>query len=119
MSKNGGIEIDASQLFENLKKIQKQIEESANYILQVVMTDTETFGKKNAPWTDRTSFARREIYAEIQESNNHRIVGIFGGNANYMKYLEYAHGGKYAIVKHMIEYARSKYRSLISKILKR
>jgi len=117
--KNGvSVNTDVSNVMKNYEKMRAAFLKTSLFTMKVTMHDTENFGKINAPWTDRTGFARGQIFGYVVDSDEKKVIGRFGGNASYMKYLEYANGGKYAIVKSMIEYARIKYKELFTKITK-
>lgn len=53
--------------------------------------------KQEAPWTDQTGMARRTLLAEV-EQDERRIDLVFSHGVPYGKWLELAHGGRWAIV---------------------
>lgn len=59
----------------------------------------ETYAKKNRPWTDRTSDARKRLQgtSELVGGNRARIVLAHG--VDYGVWLELAHEKRYAIVE--------------------
>lgn len=57
----------------------------------------EAEGKRNAPWTDRTSNARNSIQGNSRWEGNQLAI-ILSGNVDYFVYLELAMEKKYSIL---------------------
>jgi len=53
--------------------------------------------KRNAPWTDRTGQARRTLKATVETTGRATTLSLSHG-VEYGKWLELAHGGRWAIV---------------------
>lgn len=60
--------------------------------------EIESWMKDNAPWTDRTSNARQTLWADVEQIARTAFVVIISHGVSYGEYLEFAHGGNYAIV---------------------
>src|SRR5690348_580173 len=58
----------------------------------------ETKMKQRAPWTDRTTNARNGLFCDAEFTGG-QVVVVFGHSVTYGKYLELAHGHKYAILE--------------------
>jgi hypothetical protein len=74
----------------------------AGRIATVMQNDART----NAPWTDRTSNARTGLFGIAERDVARRLIVIYlshGVDIDYGKWLELAHGGKYAIIMPTIE----------------
>ncbi len=71
--------------------------------------------RKNARWVDRTGNARASLRAVTQfTSDMLGVVLVGGGPPDYVKYLELAMAGKYAIIRPTLEaYAGRIYRDLV------
>lgn len=79
-------------------------------VMQRRQVDIELWMKENAWWTDRTGNARQGLACDLIVEAL-RIVLLLvigrhpdGGYLSYGKYLELAHGGKYAIVAPAVDY---------------
>jgi len=57
----------------------------------------ETEMKRDAPWTDRTGDARRKLKATVETTGRATTLTLAHG-VEYGKWLELAHGGRWAIV---------------------
>ena len=56
--------------------------------------------QNNAKWTDRTANARNSLNAVVEFGMGViTLIAQGGGPPDYLKYLELANGGKYAIVR--------------------
>lgn len=53
--------------------------------------------QREAPWTDRTGQARAKLNAQVETSGSQVALYLSHG-VDYGKWLELAHGGRYAIV---------------------
>lgn len=53
--------------------------------------------KQEAPWTDRTGAARRQLLAEV-EQDAQKVALVLSHGVPYGKYLELSNGGRYAII---------------------
>lgn len=74
-------------------------------VFQEKESDIELWMKANAPWRDRTGNARRSLHAEISVSMEAYILSVlYNDDIYYDILLEYAHGGKYAIIAPTIDY---------------
>lgn len=76
-------------------------------LMQSVMMEVDAWGKKSAPWKDRTGVARLSTRARSSYRKD-KIIGRMEINVWYGKFLEFAYGGKYKIVKPMFYKARQR-----------
>lgn len=59
--------------------------------------------QQNASWIDQTGEARASLFAEVENLVTQISIEI-GGTADHIKYLEFAHGGRYAIIGPALDY---------------
>ncbi len=59
--------------------------------------EIEDMMRREAAWTDRTGAARRELKATVEVNGAHVALYLAHG-VPYGKWLELAHGGRYAII---------------------
>jgi len=76
----------------------------------------ESYAKKNAPWEDHTTNARNSIKGVRRDDSDNITVGV-SGNVSYFKYLEFAHGKKWAILKPTVDKFKPEIISKIKKVL--
>ena len=94
---SGGISIDMDNLIDGLRNIEKKVKTGSMLYATTAGTKMETYAKKNAPWTDRTSNSRQTIdHNEIMEGN--KITIQLRGNTPHFKYLELAMEKRWAIL---------------------
>lgn len=67
-------------------------------VLESFQGEMEKYMKDNAPWKDRTGTARQKLHASLIVSDKKMTIQL-GHGVEYGVYLEYAHGGKYAILR--------------------
>jgi len=73
-------------------------------VLQARAPEIQKWMKENRPWTDRTGNARASLSADAIAQFERIIIELSLGRLpdgtilEYGKYLEWAHGGQYAIV---------------------
>lgn len=65
--------------------------------------EIESWMKTNAKWTDRTGNARQTLWAEAFDFVD-IIVLAFGHGVDYGTFLEWAHGGRFAIIAPALDY---------------
>lgn len=53
--------------------------------------------QREAPWADQTGEARRKLSAEVEQTGD-RVALYLSHGVSYGKWLELAHGGRWAIV---------------------
>jgi hypothetical protein len=66
-------------------------------VCQVYAGEAEGYMKNNAPWKDRTGVARANLHSKVIIDKDNIVIRLSHG-VEYGVYLEYAHGGKYAIL---------------------
>lgn len=62
-----------------------------------VATQSESFMRSNAPWTDRTGNARSGLRAKVVSSGD-KVAIVLHHSVPYGPYLEVRFGGKYGII---------------------
>jgi len=67
-------------------------------VCQVYAGEAEGYMKNNAPWKDRTGVARASLHSKVLIDKDNITIRLSHG-VEYGVYLEYAHGGKYAILR--------------------
>jgi len=71
--------------------------------------EIQNWMKENRPWTDRTGNARASLTAEVFAEKKRIVIELTMGRLpndvtlEYARYLEFAHGGKYAIIAPTID----------------
>jgi hypothetical protein len=71
-----------------------------------IATAMQNDARSGAPWTDRTGNARTGLFGTAERDVARKLVVIYlshGADIDYGKWLELAHGGKYAIIMPTIE----------------
>lgn len=66
-------------------------------VCQLHAGEAEGYMKNNAPWKDRTGVARASLHSKVLIDKDNITIRLSHG-VEYGVYLEYAHGGKYAIL---------------------
>lgn len=98
-NKSKGIEI---KIDIDLEKIAAEHMDKVQNIADKYSVKMESYAKKNAPWTDRTTNARNSIQGVRKDNDGEVALGV-RGNVSYFKYLEFAHGKKWAILKPTVD----------------
>lgn len=103
------IDVDLDKLaIEQIDKVKK--------VADYYAPKMESYGKKNAPWTDKTTNARNSIKGVRRDDSDNITVGV-SGNVSYFKFLEFAHGKKWAILKPTIDKFTPEILEKIKKVL--
>lgn len=71
-----------------------------------IATVMQNDARQNAPWTDRTGNARSGLFGTAERDMAQRLVTIYlshGPGLDYTKWLELAHGGRYAVIAKTLE----------------
>jgi hypothetical protein len=66
--------------------------------------DMEAWAKDNAPWTDRTGAARRELHTEVEENPGTIGTIVIAHGVEHGLWLEIAYGGRWAIITRTIDH---------------
>jgi len=59
----------------------------------------ENYAKQNAPWTDRTGEARRQLAAKYTRTDESTFTVTLSHGVHYGYWLEYKDSGRYAILR--------------------
>lgn len=80
--------------------------------------EIETYMRRNAPWTDRTTDLRQTLYADIKATPN-VITLSFDYGLDYGRYLEFRHdfNGRFAIVNPTFDIFAPKFYADVERIL--
>lgn len=101
------VEIDTSEwdaLYQRLDKTMKMKTSSGIYgVLDTVGKKTETWAKKNAPWQDRTTNARRGLNGGAMKIDKDTAAMFIAHAVSYGIYLELSHQRRFAILEKAIE----------------
>lgn len=94
---------DANKLIDNLNGLPSKMDAAVLAYAQTAAQDLEDHAKANAPWTDRSTMARKSLKAAVIRKTQtcYRITLSHG--VSYGIWLELAHEKKWAIVKPTIE----------------
>lgn len=75
-------------------QVQRQVERTADRNSKKI----EAWMRANAPWTDRTGDARKELRAEVIDITGKAALILLRHGVDYGLWLEVANAGKYAIL---------------------
>lgn len=69
-------------------------------LTESLLDQIQSYMRREAPWTDRTGFARSGLYTDIEHDVREavRLLMSHGPAVWYSVFLEYAHGGRFAIL---------------------
>lgn len=101
-----GIEIEGDSLNvlkKNLGIFDDKVRAGLHLISKQVCAKMESWAKENAPWTDRTTSARRGLKASAEWEDYIELVIQMSHTVPYGVWLELAHERKYAILERAIE----------------
>jgi hypothetical protein len=65
--------------------------------------EAEQYAKENAPWTDRTTMARRELHGYVIDNDKEIGFGV-AHRVDYGVELETAHDGQYAVLRPTVDH---------------
>ena len=99
---------DTSGFVKGTQEIQRMVQRNTQTYGRVLASKFESEAKGNAPWVDRKGNARMHLYGK-STTNGTRVQVEMGGSApnykggalaakDYLEYLEFDHGKKYAAV---------------------
>ncbi len=83
---------------ENIERAVSAMKSSSITGAQRVAREMEEYAKTNAPWEDQTGNARRTLKAVVVPAANSTTIYL-GYNVFYGIYLEFANGGRFAIIQ--------------------
>ena len=117
-----------STLVRGIRRYERQVLATVHAVAAYVGQKMQDEGRANAPWHDRTGNARSGLFfavdgfglptltgqvsagaaaqqggVTIEEGDRGTLIVVFGHTVYYGKYLEMAHGQKYAIVMSTVE----------------
>jgi hypothetical protein len=115
-----GFDIDISQVMKNLSSLgPKDLKKKAATKLyaDTAAGKLEVQAKKEAPWTDQTSNARKSIRGRAYWTANNQIEIVLSGGMPYSPHLELAREKKYAILVPTVENNKEKILKTLSERL--
>jgi len=87
-------------------------------VCQVHAGEAEGYMKKKAPWKDRTGVARASLHSKVLIDKDNITIRLSHG-VEYGVYLEYSHGGKYAILNPTAKLYKKKLIRSLNRLFKR
>lgn len=101
--------VDTNAFEKTTKAMQELVEQNAARYGENIGSTFEAYAAQGAPWTDRRGVARRGMTHSVEKTSKTRIKVYMGASApnykrgpksspDYMEYLEFDHGGMYAVV---------------------
>lgn len=96
-------DVDPSPVVENLEDFKARVLAGAKMIAITEASVLKGYMQRNRPWVDRSGEAKRQLDAVVSTPNDHTVRITLSHGVTYGKYLELAHGAKYAIIKPTIQ----------------
>ena len=94
--------MDSKQLQEGIHTLDERAEAAILMYGKNQSKELESYAKQNAPWTDRTTMARKSLRGDAMKIENGVRITLSHG-VEYGMWLELANEKRYAIVKPTIE----------------
>ena len=91
--------LDSSSLTKGMDNLSLKVGAAILMYINTKAVETEAYMKKNRPWTDRTGMAKATLHTVVTQPSENVIRLTLAHGMWYGKYLELAHGKKYAIIK--------------------
>lgn len=96
---------DASVWMKGTRRYTAHVRNTVGEVLNEREADITQWMKENAPWRDRTGRARASLHAVVTPALGAYIMSVMYGDGIYYRlYLEYAQGGRFAIVAPTVDY---------------
>jgi len=93
-------------LARNIEEYGRKVLAAVYAVAEFVAGKMQNEARQNAPWHDRTGNARTGLFAVVHQQAAEALVTVYlshGHTIDYGKYLELAHGQRYAIVMPTIQ----------------
>lgn len=84
----------------------ERVLQAVGMVAERIATVMQNDARQSAPWTDRTGNARSGLFGAAERDVAQKMVVIYlshGPDIDYGKWLELAHGGRYAILLKTLE----------------
>ena len=94
--------MDSKQLQEGIHTLDERAETAILMYGKNQSKELESYAKRNAPWTDRTTMARKSLRGDAMKIENGVRITLSHG-VEYGLWLELANEKRYAIIKPTIE----------------
>lgn len=109
----GDVQLVGDALEQAQSAIQRKLADAATQIAQLLERDA----KASARWTDRTGAARAGLVAWTDVAQDVITIWLAHG-VDYGRYLELAHGGRYATIMPTIERNTPAIRAILEGVLR-
>jgi hypothetical protein len=90
------------------KIMREKVQDFVDYVCRGYANEAEQYAKENAPWTDRTSAARRELHGYVIDNEKEIGFGV-AHRVDYGPALEEANDGQYAILRPTVDHFASEF----------
>jgi hypothetical protein len=110
------IKIDMNEVRKNAEVLRTQIPQKAHDTMEYTMTWAENTAKENAPWTDRTTQARKSINHKTEDFPGY-VMGTLYIGVFYGVFLELSNQGKYRIIRPTMDRARTELRNNLKRMM--
>ena len=91
------------KLTPELEDMKPRVLVAAKMLASTEAMKLQGYMQRKRPWTDRTGEAKRRLSATVSTPNEHLVRITLSHGVDYGKWLELAHGAKYAIIKPTIK----------------
>jgi 23S rRNA A2030 N6-methylase RlmJ len=94
------------KLARNIAAYGQKVLAAVHAVADFVAGKMQNESRQNAPWTDRTGNARSGLFSVVTQQAAEALVTVYlshGHTIDYGKFLELAHGQRYAIVMPTIQ----------------
>lgn len=92
-----GFQITSDTLRPGLSHFDNRLDHAVNAVMEFMAPQVEAYGKKNAPWTDRTSNARNGLFTETGRLHHQHWID-FAHSVAYGIWLEVRFSGRHQII---------------------
>ena len=89
---------EGSELNRNLINFSARVAAAALAKLTTYGIEIRADAQKNRPWTDRTGMAKATLNTTVSQPDSKHLRLTLSHGVWYGKYLEYAHGKRFAII---------------------
>jgi gentisate 1,2-dioxygenase len=107
MAKDGVVWVEPPEkLAQAIEDYGERVVAAVQAVAEFVGGEMQNQARVNAPWTDRTGNARSGLFSVAARETAKALVTIYlshGHTVDYGKFLELAHGQRYAIVMPTIQ----------------
>lgn len=87
-------------------------------VMETVGKDMQSYAKRSAPWTDRTTRARTSLIGGARTLSANQIASFIAHGVYYGQYLEFSHQKRFAILHPTINKFRPELNKKITQFIK-